>query len=119
MQLISPRKVEHWAKTYKDRYAKLEEAGHVHQSGINSVIASKKAGLWDFMNDVDALIVPTDLQIALNENAAAKRFFDHLSPSNKRFVLRYVKLSKSDVTKQKRIIQIVTLSSQNKKIPGL
>ena len=119
MQLISPRKAEHWAKTYKDRYAKLKEAGLVHQSGINSVIASKQTGLWDFMADVDALIVPTDLQIALHENAAAKSFFDILSPSNKRFVLRYLKLSKSEVTRQKRIIQIVTLSAQGKKVPGL
>ena len=27
MQLLSPRKVEHWAKTYKDRFAKLDSLG--------------------------------------------------------------------------------------------
>lgn len=119
MQLIAPRKVEHWAKTYKDRFEKLEKTGLVHQSGFDSVAASKKAGLWNFMNDVDNLIVPNDLQAALHQNQAAFIFFDKLSASNKRFVLRYLKLAKTEATRQKRIVQIVTLSAQNKKVPGL
>ena len=117
--LIAPRKVEHWSQTYKVRFAKLEQQGLVHQSGINSVMASKQTGLWNFMDDVDNLIIPDDLQNALNENQTANQFFNQLSPSNKRFVLRYLKLAKTDVTRQKRIIQIVTLSAEGKKIPGL
>ena len=119
MQLISPRKVEHWAKTYKERFSKLEALGLVHQAGFDSVSASKKAGLWDFMDDVDNLIVPTDLKNELNENQTANQFFYYLSPSNKRFDLRYLKLAKTEKTRQKRIIEIVTLSAQNKKTPGL
>lgn len=46
----------------------------------------KKAGLWDFMDDVDNLIVPDDLNLALNENKIAFNFFQTLSPSNKRFI---------------------------------
>lgn len=119
MQLIAPRKVEHWAKTYKERFSKLESLGLVHQAGFDSVCSSKKAGLWDFMDDIDNLIVPTDLQNELNENQASSHFFNNLSPSSKRFVLRYLKLAKTEITRKKRIIQIVTLSAENKKIPGL
>ena len=35
MQLIAPRKVQHWAKTYKDRAAKLIEEKRMHPSGLN------------------------------------------------------------------------------------
>ena len=119
MQLIAPRKVEHWSKTYKVRFAKLEQQGLVHQSGKNGVIASKQTGLWNFMDDVDNLIIPDDLQNGFNENQTANQFFNQLSPSNKRFVLRYLKLAKTDATRQKRIVQIVTLSAEGKKIPGL
>jgi uncharacterized protein YdeI (YjbR/CyaY-like superfamily) len=119
MQLIAPRKVEHWAQTYKVRFAKLEDAGLVHKSGYDAVLASKKAGLWDFMDDVDNLIVPSDLNCELSENKAALVFFEKLSPSNKRFVLRYIKLAKTEDTRKKRILQVVILSAQNKKIPGL
>lgn len=119
MQLIAPRKVEHWAHTYKVRFAKLDEAGLVHQSGLNSVNASKKAGLWDFMDDVDNLIVPDDLNLALSESKPALDFFEKLSPSNKRFILRYIKLAKTAETRNKRIVQVSILAAQNKKIPGL
>jgi uncharacterized protein YdeI (YjbR/CyaY-like superfamily) len=115
MQLISPRKVDHWAQTYKVRFAKLDKAGLVHQSGYDAVFASKKAGLWDFMDDVDNLIVPSDLNQALSQNKAALDFFEKLSPSNKRFVLRYIKLAKSEDTRKKRILQVVSLSALNKK----
>ena len=37
MQLISQRKVEHWAKTYKERGAKLIEGGRMHESGLKTI----------------------------------------------------------------------------------
>lgn len=119
MQLIAPRKVEHWSQTYKLRFAKLEEAGLVQQSGFNSVIASKNAGLWDFMDDVDNLIIPEDLATALHDNKPAMGYFIAFSASNKRFILRYIKLAKTAETRKKRIIQVSTLAAQNKKILGL
>ena len=119
MQLIAPRKVEHWSQTYKVRFAKLEQQGLVHLSGANTVEASKKSGLWNFMDDVDNLVIPADLQSALNDNLAAKNFFEAFSASNKRFVLRYIKLSKTEITRLKRILQVKELAAQNKKIPGL
>ena len=119
MQLIAPRKVEHWAKTYKERFSKLEALGLVHQAGFNSVSASKKAGLWDFMDDVDNLIVPADLTKALTEHQPAMEYFQKFSPSNKRFVLRYIKLAKTTATRTNRILQVATLAAENKKIPGL
>ena len=119
MQLISSRKVEHWAKTYKVRFAKLQEAGLVHQSGFDSVNASKKVGLWDIMDDVDNLIIPSDLNQALTGHQPAMEYFQKFSPSNKRFILRYIKLAKTAATRTKRILQVVTLAAENKKIPGL
>jgi len=118
MQLIAPRKVEHWSQTYKLRFAKLEELGHIHQSGFNAVETSKKAGLWNFMDDVDNLIIPNDLQEALTKNNEAKLFFDAINASSKRFVLRWIKLAKTDKTRVSRIEQIVQLSSKGEKLKG-
>lgn len=119
MQLISPRKVEYWSKTYKVRFAKLEAEGLVQQAGINAVVASKKKGLWDFMDDVDNLVIPEDLQNALTKNKPADHYFNAFSSSNKRFILRYIKLAKGNETRLKRIVNVATLAAQNKKIPGL
>ena len=118
MQLIAPRKVEHWSQTYKLRFAKLEELGLIHQSGFNAVEASKKAGLWNFMDDVDNLIIPNDLQEALTKTNEAKLFFEAINASSKRFVLRWIKLAKTDKTRASRIDQIVQLSSKGEKLKG-
>jgi uncharacterized protein YdeI (YjbR/CyaY-like superfamily) len=56
------KKVEHWSQSYIARFAKLGQEGLVNQSGINSVIASKESALWNFMDDVDNLLIPEDLQ---------------------------------------------------------
>ena len=118
MQLIAPRKVEHWSQTYKLRFAKLEELGLIHQSGFNAVESSKKAGLWNFMDDVDNLIIPNDLQEALTKTNEAKLFFEAINASSKRFVLRWIKLAKTDKTRATRIEQIVQLSSRREKLKG-
>lgn len=118
MQLISPRRVEHWAKTYKDRAAKLIIEGKMHAAGFRSIEVAKQNGLWDFMDDVDQLIVPSDLRAALDKQAHAAAFFDGINPSSKRFVLRWLKLAKTDKTRQARIQQLVALSAKGEKLKG-
>ncbi|PRY88621.1 YdeI/OmpD-associated family protein [Mongoliibacter ruber] len=118
MQLISPRKVEHWAKTYKDRAAKLIEEGKMQDAGFRSIELSKQAGLWDFMEDVDNLVVPEDLQKALKKYEGATEFFYAINDSSKRFVLRYIKLAKTEKTRVSRIEQIAVLASRGEKLKG-
>ncbi|WP_334058391.1 YdeI/OmpD-associated family protein [Polaribacter sp. P097] len=65
MQLISRRKVEHWAKSYKERVEKLIDEDKMHESGLKSIADSKLNGMWNFMDDVDNLIIPKDLKMAL------------------------------------------------------
>lgn len=118
LQLISPRKVEHWSQTYKLRFEKLDKARLIHQSGYDAVEASKKAGLWNFMDDVDNLVIPDDLKNALNKYNEAILFFDSINASSKRFVLRWIKLAKSNKTRFSRIDQIVQLSLKGEKLKG-
>lgn len=118
MQLISPRKSEHWAKTYKQRAAKLMEQGRMHDAGLKAIEASKASGLWDFMNDVDNLVIPEDLQKALKKYPEAEPFFQGINDSSKRFVLRWIKLAKKEETRQARIEKIAQLSARGEKLPG-
>jgi uncharacterized protein YdeI (YjbR/CyaY-like superfamily) len=118
MQLIAPRKTEHWAKTYKDRVAKLIKEGRMYPAGLSAIEASKENGLWDFMDDVDALLIPTDLAKALSRSKDSEAFFHSVNPSSKRFVLRWIKLAKTEKTRANRIEKIATLSAEGKKLPG-
>ena len=118
MQLISQRKVEHWARTYKERAAKLIDDGRMHESGLLSIEISKAKGLWNFMDDVDNLIVPDDLSKALSEIDGASDFFASINDSSMRFVLRWIKLAKTESTRKKRIREIAELSAKGEKLPG-
>jgi uncharacterized protein YdeI (YjbR/CyaY-like superfamily) len=118
MQLIAPRQVQHWTKTYKDRFAKLEKDGKMQDAGREAVTISKQNGLWNFMDDVDALIKPDDLIKCLTENPPAIQNFDAINASSKRFALRYIKIAKTDATRAKRISEISLLAKDGKKLPG-
>lgn len=118
MQLIAPRKVHHWSQTYKNRFSKLEKDGKMTDVGRASVDLSKSLGLWDYMNDVDQLIKPEDLVEYLEKYPDALMNFDTFGASSKRFMLRYIKIAKTQATRTKRIALIATLASKNQKLPG-
>ena len=118
MQLVSPRKAQHWAKSYKDRVEALEKEGRMHHSGLKLVEEAKKSGLWTFMDDVDQLIVPKDLLEELENHVGAKEFFESINPSSKRNALRWIKLAKSTTTRNKRINKLAELSSKGQKLPN-
>ena len=119
MQLISPCKVQHWSKTYKDRYARLEAEGRIHESGRLHVEKSKANGTWNFMDDVDALIKPEDFEACLKKHSNALNNFDSFGDSFQRFTLRWIKLAKTPETRVKRIQLASELAAKNEKIPGL
>lgn len=118
MQLISKRKVQHWAKSYKERAALLTKEGRMHASGLKSVEEGKTNGLWHFMDDVDNLIVPADLKLSLKSAEGAFEFFNQINDSSKRNSLRWLKLAKTEKTRQKRLLELTRLSAQGEKLPG-
>lgn len=118
MQLIAPRKAQHWAKTYKDRAQKLMDENRMHEAGFQSIQSGKESGLWNFMDDVDNLVIPDDLNAVLQQLEGAKGFFDQINDSSKRFVLRWIKLAKTQKTRMNRINKIAHLSSIGEKLPG-
>lgn len=118
MQLITKRRVQHWSKTYKERVSKLIEQDKMHDAGLKSISISKSNGLWNFMDDVDDLNIPEDLQKELSRKKKALEFFNSINPSSKRFILRWVKLAKTEKTRKNRIQKLVELSSKGKKLPG-
>ncbi len=119
MQLISPRKQQAWAKSYKDRAARLEAEGRMHDAGRKAIERAKSAGLWNAMADVDALVVPPDLAAKLDRNDTANQYFSSCPPGYRRNVLRWLKTAKTDTTRNKRITTIVDTSARAARIPQL
>ncbi len=117
MQLISPRKQQAWAKTYKDRAARLISENRMHPAGLAAIERAKTSGLWAVAADVDALVVPEDLLAALESSPQAARSFATAPPSYRRNLLRWFNSARTEATRQKRKDQIVTACRNGERIP--
>ncbi len=102
-QLVSPRRTRPWAKSYKDRAERLIAQGRMHPSGRASVDTAKATGMWDAMNDVDALRVPDDLTEALRAHPPAAAHFHAFPPSARRSILRWIASARTSETRTRRI----------------
>ena len=119
MQLISPRRQEAWAKSYKDRIAELEHEGRLFEPGRAAVSRGKASGLWEAYAESDNLSIPNDLAIALRAEPVAARFFENTAPSYRRNVLRWVIAAKRPETRMKRIVEILARSRCGEKVPQM
>ncbi|MEM8801404.1 MAG: YdeI/OmpD-associated family protein [Pseudomonadota bacterium] len=116
MQLVSPRKEQAWAQTYKDRAARLEAVGRMHDAGRAAIRASKSSGKWNASADVDALIEPDDLKDGLRARRA-KDWWDEAAPSYRRNILRWIASAKKAETRAKRIGIACDHAARGEKVP--
>ena len=112
-QLVSPRRAKPWAKSYKDRAERLIAQGRMHPSGLAAVEQAKASGMWDAMNDVDALQIPDDLTEALHAHPPAAVHFHAFPPSVRRGVLRWIASARTSGTRSRRITRTITAAQQN------
>lgn len=115
-QLISPRRTQPWARSYKDRVERLIAEGAVAPVGLESVRVAKASGMWDAMNDVDALVVPDDLEEQLLSAPPARTHFDAFPPSTRHNILRWIASAKMQPTRDKRIAATVAEARENRRV---
>ena len=118
MQLISPRRQQRWAQSYKDRAARLIAESMMRAPGLAAIERAKAAGLWDATADVDALLVPDDLDLALQALAARARW-DALAPSYRRNVLRWVAAARAAPTRGKRVSVAADSTANGQRLPQM
>ncbi|MEM7488269.1 MAG: hypothetical protein AAF390_04000 [Pseudomonadota bacterium] len=87
MQLITPRRQQAWAQSYKARADRLEAEGRMHPAARAAVETGRRSSLWDVMAHVDALDVSDDLADRLTAVGGAT-WFAAAAPSYRRNVLR-------------------------------
>ena len=111
---VSPRKPgSSWSKANKHRIAKLAKEGKLQPAGAAAVDAAKQDGSWTFLDDVERLEVPPDLDCALDDNPRARSHFDAFNASAKKIILLWIKTAKRDETRARRIAETVRLAGKN------
>jgi uncharacterized protein YdeI (YjbR/CyaY-like superfamily) len=115
IQFFSPRKAKGtWSKINKDKIELLIERGLMEKAGYDSIALAKQNASWNILDEVDALLIPTDLQEALSTQNGTD-YFMGLSKSVKKAMLQWLVLAKRPETRVKRIVEIATLAGQRMK----
>ena len=114
MLYISPRKKgSNWSRVNKEYVAKLQETGLLHEAGLQKIERAKEDGSWSFLDDVEALILPEDLEFAFSNNKTARENWSAFPPSIKRGILEWIKNAKRSQTRAKRIFDTVEKAAKN------
>jgi uncharacterized protein YdeI (YjbR/CyaY-like superfamily) len=113
--LFTPRRPGSvWARSNKDRVARLIKVGRMAPAGMAAVAAAKADGSWDLLNDVDDLVVPADLEEGLAAAPGAVGGFAALSASAKRMTLYWIADAKRPETRARRIAEAVTAAASGR-----
>ena len=103
-QVFTPRKPRSvWSKVNKLHIAELIEAELMADAGMRAVDVAKTNGAWSLLEPVDALIVPPDLEAALQKSRRAREAYEALSSSAKRLVLYSLYSAKREDTRANRL----------------
>lgn len=92
-----------WARTNKDRVARLVAAGLMQPAGLTPVEAAKADGSWTLLDDVEDLVVPDDLAAAFTPTGRAH--WDAFPRSARRAILEWIVQARRPETRARRIAE--------------
>lgn len=105
-----------WARTNKDRIGRLVAEGRMAPAGLAVVEAAKADGSWSALDEVEALVVPTDLAAALAADPAAARGFDTRTASQRRLALYWIATAKRQETRSRRVSEVVRAAAEGRSL---
>ncbi len=115
-QFFSKRKPNSvWSKVNKEKVQRLIEAELMREAGLACIEIAKQNGSWTILDEVEALIIPNDLETVFSQQEGSKEFFLSLSKSVRKAILQWLVLAKQPATRQRRIDEIVEKSAQKLK----
>ncbi|MDF1596331.1 MAG: YdeI/OmpD-associated family protein [Acidimicrobiia bacterium] len=108
MQWFSPRrKGGLWSALNKDRIKRLVRDGLMTEVGQATIDEARADGSWSQTDQVDALIVPADLQAALDAAPAARAAYQALYASAKKQYLWWIHTAKRPAARANRIEETI------------
>jgi uncharacterized protein YdeI (YjbR/CyaY-like superfamily) len=97
------RKGSVWARSNRDRVARLEAAGRMTPAGRAAVERARADGSWSILEPVEQLILPDDLAAELDARPGARETWEAWPPTAKRAYLTWIVTAKRADTRARRV----------------
>jgi uncharacterized protein YdeI (YjbR/CyaY-like superfamily) len=105
-----------WARTNKERVARLEASGRMTDAGRAAVERAKADGSWAILESVEDLIVPDDLADALAARTGADEQWAAMPPTAMRAYLLWIVTAKRSETRVRRVQEAADLIQQGRRL---
>jgi uncharacterized protein YdeI (YjbR/CyaY-like superfamily) len=106
---FSPRKPRSvWARSNKERVARMEAAGLMTGAGRRAVEIAQENGSWNTLDDSDGLVMPDDLAAALDATPGGREGFEAYTQSGRRMILYWLAAARRPATRADRIARTVS-----------
>jgi uncharacterized protein YdeI (YjbR/CyaY-like superfamily) len=112
LYFVRRRPGSEWARTNKQRVARLEAEGAMLPAGQAVVDRARADGSWILLDEVEDLIVPDDLAAALDCQEGARAHWDRFTPSARKQILWWIVRAKRPATRAARVEQTARLASR-------
>jgi uncharacterized protein YdeI (YjbR/CyaY-like superfamily) len=111
--LVAPRKpTSAWSALNKTLVEQARASGAMTPAGEARIAAAQENGMWAFLDDVEAGIVPDDLESALGDRRAV---WEGWPQSVRRGTLEWIKTAKTAPTRAKRIADVVDAAATGRR----
>jgi len=118
-QTFTPRNHKSvWSALNKRYIIELNKNNSIHESGLESIKIAKQNGSWIILDDVENMIIPTELQNAFDSNSTAFDNYSNFSKSYRKSYLYWLNQAKREITRENRITEIIRLCEANIKTRG-
>lgn len=115
-QYFTPRNPKSvWSALNKKYIKELSSKNLMHEKGLKTIEIAKKNSSWSALDDVENEVIPTELQVAFNNNKKAYNNYQNFAPSYRKGYLYWLYNAKREHTRQKRIAEIISLCEKNMK----
>ena len=117
-QKFTPRKSGSiWSESNKKRVDRLIKDGLMREPGMKLIDQARKDGSWHKVPASRQVIdPPREFLKALQENRAAKQFYDSLAPSYQKHFISWIGSAKRQDTRLKRARESISLLANKQKL---
>jgi len=118
LQRFTPRRPRgRWSKINREKAEALIETERMRPAGLAQVEAAKADGRWEAAYEGQGSAkVPPDLQVELDANPAAAKFFASLDGANRYAILYRLDEAKKPETRERRLRKFVGMLERGEKI---
>lgn len=113
---FAPRKPRSgWARTNKRRVERLRADGLMTEAGERAVAVAQANGAWSLLDEVEDLIEPADLRVALDASPPAWEHWRAFPPSARRGILEWIVQARTPGTRAGRVAEAARAAAANQR----